>query len=143
VAVCRTPCFRLKPVCGLPYSQDTDSGPRAHIVIGNEPACGAIILSLLLVVVELSGSLTTQEPKKVLLKKISTWQAPSVAMLKNRERPSPMLKTSMTGPLGGDTEGPGAPTTYIEDVDGGPLGGDAGGPGAPTTYVEDVDVGAP
>jgi hypothetical protein len=54
-----------------------------------------------------------------------------------------MLKTSMTGPLGGDTEGPGAPTTYIEDVDGGPLGGDAGGPGAPTTYVEDVDDGAP
>jgi hypothetical protein len=29
-----------------------------------------------------------------------------------------MLKTSMTGPLGGDARSLGAPTTYVEDVDG-------------------------
>jgi hypothetical protein len=35
-----------------------------------------------------------------------------------RERPPPMLKTSMMGPLRGDVGGLGAPTTYVEDVDG-------------------------
>jgi hypothetical protein len=28
----------------------------------------------------------------------------------------------MVGPLVGDAGGPGAPTTYVEDVDGGPAG---------------------
>jgi hypothetical protein len=65
-------------------------------------------------------------------------------MLEIGERPPPMLKTLMVGPLGGDAEDPGAPITYVEDVDGGPpLGGDAGDLGMPTTYVEDIDGGPP
>jgi hypothetical protein len=52
-------------------------------------------------------------------------------------------RSAREGPLGGDDGDPGAPTTYLEDVDGDPLGGDAGGPGVPTTYLEDVDGGAP
>jgi hypothetical protein len=48
----------------------------------------------------------------------------------------------MAGPLGGGAESPGAPTTYVRDVDSGSLGGGVGSPGAPTTYVGDVD-GAP
>jgi hypothetical protein len=41
-------------------------------------------------------------------------------MLEIGERPPPMLKTLMVGPLGGDAEDPGAPITYVEDVDGAP-----------------------
>jgi hypothetical protein len=58
------------------------------------------------------------------------------------EYPSPILNTLMAGPLGGNTKGPGGPTTYPEDIDGGPLGGNAGDPGAPTTFCEGVDSGA-
>jgi hypothetical protein len=64
-------------------------------------------------------------------------------MLKVRERPPPILKTSMVGPLGGDDKDLGAPTTYLEDVDGGPQGGDDKDPRAPTTYLEDIDGGPP
>jgi hypothetical protein len=62
-------------------------------------------------------------------------------MAEVRERPPPFLKTSMTGPLGGDAEDPGAPTTYLEDVDGGPLGSDAGSLDAPITFLEGIDSG--
>jgi hypothetical protein len=37
-----------------------------------------------------------------------------------RERPPPILKTSMVGSLGGDVGGLRAPTTCVKDVDGGP-----------------------
>jgi hypothetical protein len=37
-----------------------------------------------------------------------------------RERPPSILKTSMTDPLGGDAGGLGAPTNYLEDIDGRP-----------------------
>jgi hypothetical protein len=43
-----------------------------------------------------------------------------------RECPPPMSGKSMVAPLGGGAESPGAPTTYVRDVDGrpsGPLGG--------------------
>jgi hypothetical protein len=39
-----------------------------------------------------------------------------------RQRPPPMLKTSMVGPLGVLAAGSAAATTNVEDVDGGPLG---------------------
>jgi hypothetical protein len=39
-----------------------------------------------------------------------------------QERAPPISKTSMAGTLGGDARGSGAPTTYLEDVDGEPLG---------------------
>jgi hypothetical protein len=39
-----------------------------------------------------------------------------------REHPTPILKTSMVGPLGGSDGGPGAPTTYFKGVDSGPHG---------------------
>jgi hypothetical protein len=48
---------------------------------------------------------------------------------------------SMAGPLRGDVGDLGAPTTYLEDVNGRPLGGDAGDLRTPTTYHEDVDGG--
>jgi hypothetical protein len=48
----------------------------------------------------------------------------------------------MAGPLGGADGDPGAPTTYVRDVNGGPPLGDADGDlGAPTTYVGDVHGG--
>jgi hypothetical protein len=37
-----------------------------------------------------------------------------------RELPPPILKTSMADLLGGDDKDRGAPTTYLEAVDGGP-----------------------
>jgi hypothetical protein len=40
--------------------------------------------------------------------------------METRECPPPMLETSMTGPLGGADEDPGAPTTHVGDIDGGP-----------------------
>jgi hypothetical protein len=43
-------------------------------------------------------------------------------MTEIRERPSPILKMSMAGPLGGDTGSPEEPTTFLEDVDGGAPG---------------------
>jgi hypothetical protein len=72
----------------------------------------------------------------------------------------------MAGPQGGTVGDPGAPTTYVRDVDSGPpgrhcrrpestplpmsetwivgpLGGTARDPGSPTTYVGDVDGGPP
>jgi hypothetical protein len=61
------------------------------------------------------------------------------ALTKTLERPPPMSKTSMAAPLGGTDEDPGAPTTYVEDIDGNPLGGTNEDPGGPTTYVEDVN----
>jgi hypothetical protein len=54
-----------------------------------------------------------------------------------------MSETSMTGPLGGAEGDPGAPTTYVKDVDVGPLGGADGDLRAPTTYVGDIDGGLP
>jgi hypothetical protein len=54
-----------------------------------------------------------------------------------------MLKMSMAGPLGGNARDPGAPTTYVEDVDGGPLGGVAEYSRVPTTYVKDDDGRTP
>jgi hypothetical protein len=54
-----------------------------------------------------------------------------------------MSETSMTGPLGGAEGDPGAPTTYVKDVDAGPLGGADGDLRAPTTYVGDIDGGLP
>jgi hypothetical protein len=48
-------------------------------------------------------------------------------MLGVRERPPPLSETSMAGPLRGDASSPGAPTTYVENVDGRPLG-PLGGP---------------
>jgi hypothetical protein len=42
--------------------------------------------------------------------------------MKVRERSTPILKTSMAGPLAGDVREPGASTTYLEDVNGGPPG---------------------
>jgi hypothetical protein len=90
---------------------------------------------------------------------------PWAVLMETRERPPPMSETSMLGSLRGADGDPGAPTTYIEDVDGGPLGdtdgdpkplttyvgdvdggplgGTDGDPGAPTTYVRDVDGGPP
>jgi hypothetical protein len=64
-------------------------------------------------------------------------------MLETREHPPHMSKTLMAVPLGGDTGDLGAPTTFVEDVNGGAPGGDARDLGASTTYVEDVDVGPP
>jgi hypothetical protein len=49
-----------------------------------------------------------------------------------------MSERSMAGPLGSAIGDPGAPTTYVRDVDGGPLGGTVGDTGAPTTYVRDI-----
>jgi hypothetical protein len=40
-------------------------------------------------------------------------------MPETREHPPPFVKTSIVGPLGGDDGGLGAPTTFLEDVDGG------------------------
>jgi hypothetical protein len=56
-----------------------------------------------------------------------------------QERPPPILKTLMVGPLGGDAGGLGAPTTYLEDVNGLPLGGVDRVPRAPTTYPKNID----
>jgi hypothetical protein len=39
----------------------------------------------------------------------------------------------MVGPVGGTDRDPGAPTTYVGDVNGGPPRGADGDPGAPTT----------
>jgi hypothetical protein len=87
-------------------------------------------------------------------------------MSETQELPPLMLETSMTGPLGGAVGDPGAPTTYVGDVDDGalerrcrrlgsahhlcrrrrwwaPLRGTVKDPGAPTTYVGDVDRGPP
>jgi hypothetical protein len=50
------------------------------------------------------------------------WQASWKMMLEIRERPPPILKTLISGPLGSDAGDLGAPTTYVEDVDGGPPG---------------------
>jgi hypothetical protein len=50
------------------------------------------------------------------------WWAPCEAMMETWERPPPFSKTSMAGPQGGNDGDPGAPTTYLEDVDGGPPG---------------------
>jgi hypothetical protein len=47
----------------------------------------------------------------------------------------------MECPLTGDTREAGAPTTYLEDVDGGPLGGDNGGTGELTICLQDLDGG--
>jgi hypothetical protein len=144
------------------YLQGTDSGPQAHLRRGNEPVGGAIISYLLLVVVELSESLVVQGPEKKLHVVpgrsrggspgggVGGPSAPTTyvddvdggplgVVPEIRERPSPMLKTSMTAPLGGDAGDSGAHTTYLEDVNGGPLGGDVEGLGAPTTYLEYVD----
>jgi hypothetical protein len=83
-----------------------------------------------------------------------------------RERSPPISKTSMVGPLGGDAGGLGAPSTYLEYIDGGPpweamtevqersppvlkmsmaepLGGDDGHSVVPTTYPKDFDGGPP
>jgi hypothetical protein len=57
--------------------------------------------------------------------------------------PSTYLEDVDGGPLGGVDGGAGAPTTFFKDVDGAPLGGDDGGPGAPTTFLEDVNDGPP
>jgi hypothetical protein len=43
-------------------------------------------------------------------------------MMEVRECSPPILKMSMAGPVGGDAEDPGAPTTYFEHVNGGPPG---------------------
>jgi hypothetical protein len=40
-------------------------------------------------------------------------------MLETRERPPPILKMLMVGPLGGDAGDPGAPKTYPQDINGG------------------------
>jgi hypothetical protein len=68
---------------------------------------------------------------------------PLEAMPEIQDRPPPTLKTPMEGPLGGGAGGLGAPTTYLEDIDGGTLGGDPKDLGAPTSYVKDVDGGVP
>jgi hypothetical protein len=47
---------------------------------------------------------------------------PWEAMNETRERPPPILKTPMAGPIGGDDEGPGALNTYPKDLDGRPPG---------------------
>jgi hypothetical protein len=44
------------------------------------------------------------------------------AKTETQERPPPILKMLMVGPVGGDDGGPGVLTTYLEDVDGGPCG---------------------
>jgi hypothetical protein len=49
----------------------------------------------------------------------------------------------MVGPLGVDTEDPGAPTINAKNVDGGALGGDTGDRRAPTINTKDVDEGPP
>jgi hypothetical protein len=49
----------------------------------------------------------------------------------------------MVASLGCDARDPGAPTTYVKDIDGRPLRGNVGDPRAPITYVEDVDGGPP
>jgi hypothetical protein len=45
---------------------------------------------------------------------------PWEALTETRERPPPMSETSMVGPLGGADGDPGAPTTYVRDIDSGP-----------------------
>jgi hypothetical protein len=60
-------------------------------------------------------------------------------MSETRERPPPILKTMMVGPLEGDDGDLRAPTTYLKDVDGGAWEGDVGDPRAPTIYHKDVD----
>jgi hypothetical protein len=60
-----------------------------------------------------------------------------------RQRPPPMLKTSMASLLGVLVAGPTAATTDVEDVDGGPLGVAVGISAVATTDIEDVDGGAP
>jgi hypothetical protein len=50
------------------------------------------------------------------------WWAPWEAVSEIRECPPPIFKTSMAVPLGGIDRDPGAPTTYLEDVDGRPHG---------------------
>jgi hypothetical protein len=50
---------------------------------------------------------------------------------------------SMVDPQGGVEGNLGAPTTYLEHIDGAPLGGGDGGTGAPTTYLEDINGGSP
>jgi hypothetical protein len=47
---------------------------------------------------------------------VSPWEVLS----ETRERPPPMSETSMAAPLRGAVGDPGAPTTYVGDVDGGP-----------------------
>jgi hypothetical protein len=44
---------------------------------------------------------------------------PWEALIEFREHPPPILETSMASPLGGVVGDSGAPTTYLEDVDGG------------------------
>jgi hypothetical protein len=50
------------------------------------------------------------------------WRPPWEAVPEIWERPPPMSKTLMAGPLGGDVGDPGAPTIYVKDVDGEPPG---------------------
>jgi hypothetical protein len=56
-------------------------------------------------------------------------------------RPTPMLETSMAGPLGGTDGDPRASTTNVRDIDGGPLGRHCRRPESATTYVRDIDGG--
>jgi hypothetical protein len=50
----------------------------------------------------------------------------------------------MDDPVGGAVGDPGAPTTYVGDINGySPLGGTIGDPGMPIIYVGNVDGGLP
>jgi hypothetical protein len=50
---------------------------------------------------------------------MDAWWAPLEVLLETRKCPPPMSKTSMAAPLRGAVRDSGAPTTYVEDVDGG------------------------
>jgi hypothetical protein len=62
-------------------------------------------------------------------------------MTEIRELPPPILKTSMAGPLGGDDRDPERPPPILKMSMVGPLGDYAGSPGAPITYLGDIDGG--
>jgi hypothetical protein len=62
-------------------------------------------------------------------------------LTETREHPPPMSETSMVGPLGGDTEGPGVLTSMQKVPMTGPLGGSAGGPRVLTIKAKNVDGG--
>jgi hypothetical protein len=127
----------------VPGPHGTDSGPRAHLGRGNEPAAGANYsaparLSTLCLAVEaisfIFTSLVVQGPEKTFTKNHAAHSDPcEVPKLEIHERPASTLRNVDDGPLGGADRDPGAPTIIVTNIDGGPLGGTgAGDPEAPT-----------
>jgi hypothetical protein len=93
-------CLVLKPACGVPDLQGTNSDSRAHFGRGNEPAGGATISPPCTAILNfylgsyLSRSLAAQGPQKNFTEK----------------------RLAHSGPLRGIAKGLVMPTTLLQDV---------------------------